>query len=217
MVASCIIEIYATGFYFGGIMFKKKKYILYYRARMVLRLGILIFLCAFIIMAILSYYTSYSGDFVISIDEDSKASLSLCEHRNFDNPISVLHAKAENDAHPIEYKEIKFDKILNTDGSANQRNCFGYTYYLKNTGKTIVDIDVDIIQKEATKNLDKCARFMLLQDDVPIGVFKVEDNFIDQEDTTPINLYKQYNNSNVYTLKLFHVLPGDIIKFSVII
>jgi len=200
---------------------KEKEYLYhqtaYYRTRAFLRLGILILILILAFLGFISYDSQYSGTFVISLDKYSQAGLSLCETPDFANPTSMLHASTTKKILPLEYKALPIDTVTATNGLSKENNCFGYTYYLQNAGETIVDIDVSILQEGARQNLDKCSRILLLRDDVPVGVFKVTDNYIDPQDQTPRHLYKQYFGRDVYTFSIYHLYPKDIVKFTVII
>lgn len=198
-------------------LFRNTKIFRYKIRRNILNLGIAIFGILFALIAIMSFVFQYTGAFVISIDEASKHGISLCEESTFTYPTSYLRAKAKDNAWPVEYKEIDIDKVLSTNGNSDTKNYLGYTFYLKNVGQTIVDIQVQIQQLQSTNRIETCSRFMLLQDDRPIGVFKWEDDFVDVSDTTPTNLYKQYNDSIVYTYDIESLKVNETVKFSIII
>lgn len=189
----------------------------YYKTRAFLRLGILILILILALLGFFAYFSQYSGTFVISLDKYSQAGLSLCEKPDFLEPTSYLHASTMKKICPVEYKTLPIDNVLETDGLSHEPNCFGYTYYLKNVGETIVDVDVNVIQEGARQNLDKCSRILVLKDNEPLGVFKVTDNYIDPQDQTPPDLYRQYSGRDVYTFSIYHLNPNDIVKFTVII
>ena len=189
----------------------------YYQIRAYLRLGILILACLLALFGLMSYWAQYTGTFVISLDKESRSGLSVCETSDFLNPTSMLHAQAKKNIHPIEYTSVPIQQITATDGNSDVRNCFGFTYYLKNVGETVVDVGVNIMQEGATVNLDKCSRILVCQDDQIIGVFKTTDNYIDANDKTPPDLYKQYYGINVYAYNIYKLYPGDVVKFTVII
>lgn len=180
-------------------------------------LGVLVLLVLSLLIGFFAYIGTYTGTFIIGIEERYDGNISLSETRNFDMPTALLQAEPRENAWPIEYKNIDINGVLNTDGNFSTKNYFGYTFYLKNVGETTIQVAAKIKQTQDTKNLKSCIRLMLFEDDKPIGVFRWKDGYIDEQDTTPSNLYFEYDSAVVYDYILPPMKPGDVKKFSVIV
>ncbi len=83
--------------------FKNKKF---------LQMGITVFGIALVIIAVLTFYGSNVGNFVMSIDPDLKEKqIYMSQTKDFINPSSLLQADAVYDARDITYTMLNIEEV----------------------------------------------------------------------------------------------------------
>ena len=112
-----------------------------------LLLGILITGLLSSIIGVLAFFGQNMGTFVISLDNDTyRAGIILSDDKEFYTASPRLLVNPVNNSMPVSFDDIKIDEALNTDGDYEDSSgltYIAYTFYLKNVGNTIVDIEFD--------------------------------------------------------------------------
>lgn len=182
-----------------------------------LLIGILILGILSALIGLVAYFGQYMGTFVISIKDTSRYGIQLSETAGFENPTTCLTADVIDDVWPIAYIDLDIDSAKNTDGSSSTENYIAYTFYIRNAGDAMVDVEYSIDLNKMTQGLELCSRLMLFENDICRGIYKWEDNYIDKADRTPLKYYKQHETSNVCTDYINSFMPGDVVKYTVLI
>lgn len=149
----------------------------YKHARKIYRIG---YIAAFIIMlllAFLTYYGQYSGNFVMTVDEQAyDRGISVSEDPNFETYARWLTADAVEEVREITLNQIEgFDlgRILTTNGSFRESLIYGasarlnylaYTFYLKNVGRYETNVGYEVVIEEVTGMLASAIRIMIIED-----------------------------------------------------
>ncbi len=150
----------------------------YKHARKVFRIGYFIALTIMLLLAFLTYYGQYSGNFVMTVDEETyDRGIAISEKSDFETYARWLTADAVEEVRDITLEQIIFNDlegILTTDGSfkdsvlggANNKklNYLAYTFYLKNVGKFETNIGYDVVITDVTGMLAAGIRVLIIQD-----------------------------------------------------
>jgi hypothetical protein len=82
------------------------------------------------------------------------------------------------------YSEINFEDIFLTEGlfMDPQANYVAYSFYLKNTGKTDVNVSYYIRLTEIQQGVDDYVRIMIIEDDTHYDMYQKEDVISDDSD-----------------------------------
>lgn len=167
---------------------------------------------SFIFMTV---YGQYSGSFLISLSKNtSNKGIILSEEVFFVNPSSTLKIK------PVDLMEdilpsFNLEKIENTDGQyfeneTLQQNYIAYTFYVKNTGSEIVNLNYNIMAYDDYKDL-------AMGTAVWVKRSKVEEDYSTSE--VYEKLYsKAYTNDNVITDEtIIGFKPNEIYKLTLLV
>jgi hypothetical protein len=121
----------------------------------------------------LTYYGTNVGNFLVTIERQSIANLTLSEKADFSGSVALLQAKGLKDVtHATLYNEdltpahipANIDEI--GEGSHNDEEnfrYFAYTFYLKNVSNFAFDYRVQISIKEVSRNVDSAVRVMVIR------------------------------------------------------
>jgi len=190
-----------------------------------LLLGILITGLLSSIIGVLAFFGQNMGTFVISLDNDTyRAGIILSDDKEFYTASPRLLVNPVNNSMPVSFDDIKIDEALNTDGDYEDSSgltYIAYTFYLKNVGNTIVDIEFDVAITTVTKGIDAAARFMLIQDDDVEHLIiyrKADENPINYYDHTPYHLTKDFeDNSQIFKNTFYSFRPNEVKKYTIFI
>ncbi len=195
----------------------------YHVTKSFLRLGIIVTGLLSAIIGILAFFGQNMGTFVISLDDSVyNAGIVLSDTKTFETATPRLLVTPMNDTWPVAYADLKIDQVLENDGDFKDPKgltYIGYTFYLKNEGNTIVDIDFDISTLLVTNELDECIRIMLIVDDEDQTIYMKSDSNPQHDfDKTPKELCKNFlSDSSICKNTIESFRPGEIKKFSIII
>ena len=195
----------------------------YQVTRSFLRLGIIITGLLSAIIGILAFFGQNMGTFVISLDNNVySASIILSDNKEFTSASPRLLVRPITDTWPVAFNDLKIEDIKNTDGDftdPDNLTYIGYTFYLKNEGTSIVDIEFNISILSITLGLDKCIRLMLIEDDVKETIYMASDSAPkDPLDYTPDELCQDFlSDSYVCKSQIESFRPNEVKKFSIII
>ncbi len=154
------------------------KKIRYKSARRIFRIGYFIALVIMLLLAFLTYYGQYSGNFVMTVDEETyDRGIAISESKEFETYARWLTADAVEEVRDITLEQIiynDFEGILTTDGSfrdsvlggANNRklNYLAYTFYLRNVGRYETNVGYEVVITDVTGMLAQGIRIMIIQD-----------------------------------------------------
>jgi hypothetical protein len=129
-------------------------------------IAIIVCLILLISIILLTIYGSNVGNFVVSVQDQEKLNLSLCESRTLENQVANLAAKGVNDMTDATLSNIPAN-IAEIDGSHNDdvnKRYFAYTFYLTNKSAIAVNYKMTMDITSSTKDVDSACRVMLVVD-----------------------------------------------------
>jgi ABC-type antimicrobial peptide transport system permease subunit len=190
-----------------------------------LLLGILVTGLLSAIIGVLAFFGQNMGTFVISLGDDVyRTGIILSDNKEFTTSSPRLLVNPVNNAVPVAYDDLEIEKAMATDGDYVDSRKFtyiAYTFYLKNEGNTIVDVEFDIEITTMTKNIDSACRVMLIQDDdlEHLSIYrKADSNPINYYDHTPYELSKDFESSSRVCTNTFESFrPGNVKKYTLFI
>lgn len=116
----------------------------------------------------LSIYGNNVGNFVISVEEDTRLSLSLSETGVFkEDATALLSAKGMRETTNATYANIPLDINDHQGGEHNDwdnRRYTAYTFYLKNTSSIAVSYNMTLSINEVYRNVDAAVRILIIKD-----------------------------------------------------
>lgn len=172
--------------------------------------------------AIVTYYGQNVGNFVINTTDEAKnrgITLSIDPEFNYSSP--KLFADSISKVNPIAQTLIEPDYVKETNGSYKSYlgNYIGYTFYMKNIGEEMVNVDV-IMQITSKKGyVDEAVRvwFFNGEEDDRGVIYQKYENY----NHTPPEVYQSTsyfeNDKIVFKTQVPNFKIGDIRKFSIII
>lgn len=154
------------------------KRIRYKTARRIFRIGYFVAFVIMLLLAFLTYYGQYSGNFVMTVDEEAyDRGITISETPDFETYARWLTADAVEQVREITLEQIIYNDlegILTTDGSFRNSilggvnnaklNYLAYTFYVKNVGKYETDIGYEIVITDVTGVLATAIRVLVIQD-----------------------------------------------------
>lgn len=186
-------------------------------------MGIIITGILSILMTLLTYYGSYAGNFIVIIDSRERiSSIVLSENSDFDDPAPRLFANSVNDSPPLAYYDIKVQDAVLQDGNYDDPDFqyFAYSFYLKNNGNQILNVEAKYLITDVIRNSDKAIRIIVVKNEDldTMEVYQKEDTV---EWNYPPNYpeTKHFENTDeglVFTENIEDFYPGQIIKYTVI-
>lgn len=179
-----------------------------------------------ILAGVLTFYGQNAGNLVINSSEDAfSRGLILSENDDFINSAPRLFAEPAKNVSSFNLSLLPVDYIRNTNGnyySEGAQNFLGYTFYLKNDGQELLNLDYTMLLQEATRNTDAAVRIWLFEDDEVNGTMYMKEE-VDDGHYTQAPLY--YNlppteffqsSSVVFTREIIKLEPQQIKKYSII-
>lgn len=190
-----------------------------------LLLGILVTGLLSAIIGVLAFFGQNMGTFVISLGDDAyRTGIILSDNKEFSTASPRLLVNPVNNSMPVSFDDLKLEEAMSTDGDyvdSGGLTYIAYTFYLRNEGNTIVDIEFNIDIVTVTKNIDAAARVLLIQDDDTdhMSVYrKADSNPINYYDHTPYELSKDFESSSRVCKNSFESFrPGDVKKYTLFI
>lgn len=180
-----------------------------------------------ILLALLTYYGSYSGNFIVILDRQAEVrSIYLSDNAYFNDSKPRLFANSVKDATPIVYTELNLKDAINTDGNyidpEPNTSYFAYTFYIKNNGNQIVDIGVEYLITDAIRNADAAIRVVvIINNDIDnLDIYmKKDDEKYDYDE-----IYSSYmpkakyfiNDKLVFTEEINQFAPSEVRKYTII-
>lgn len=160
-------------------------------------------------------YGQYAGNFLISLSkETSNKGIILSEEVFFLEPTSILKIKSVDLMEDI-LASFDIEKIENTNGQyfeneTGSQNYIAYTFYIKNTGTEVVNLNYIILTYDDYKDLAMGTAVWIKRSKVN------EDYSLSEINET---LYsKAYTNESVITNEtIASFKPNDIYKFTLLI
>lgn len=175
------------------------------------------------IIGVLAFFGQNMGTFVISLGDNAyESGIILSDNREFTDAYPRLLVNPVNGAECVCYEWIKLDDIVENDGDFEDPDGYkyiAYTFYLRNEGNTIADIEWYIDITSATLDVDKAVRIQVIEDgDIENqSIFWLKDDSKQNKyDYTPECIDFE-SKTRVVTRRIIDFYPTDFRKFSVII
>lgn len=196
-----------------SILFKKN----------LITMGIIITGILSIVLTLLVYYGSYAGNFIVIVDSrDRISSIILSETRDFAESSPRLFADSVNDSPPLAFYDIKVREAVLAEGNYHDPDFryFAYSFYLKNNGNQILNIEAQYLITENIRNADKAIRIIIVKDEDYENL-----DYYMKRDTQDFRYPKNYPEAKyfeneekgiVFTEMIEYLYPQDVIKFTVI-
>lgn len=135
--------------------------------RNIITIGLMVSGIFSVILALLTYYGSYSGNFIVVLDKEVIIhSIVLSEDSDFSDPVPRLFADSVKDSDPIIFFDLKMQEALGVDGNYYdpEFKYLAYSFYLKNNGNQIVDIRSEFLITDVYRGADEAIRVILIED-----------------------------------------------------
>lgn len=208
--------------YLGGVIIRLRqvnKKIISLRLRRISRIGIFTSGIATVILLLVSFYGLNIGNFVIQIDntEITGKGISLSTNYDFTNPTSRLETVALERADNITYTDIPNDVEYQDDNNNDAKgNYFAYSFYLKNSGREVIDYSADIRIDDISKGTDSAIRVMIVKDYNERKVYAKpqEEGDIGTPEPGTISFY---NQTTVFYEDVKNFTVGSVTRYSIVI
>lgn len=192
----------------------------------ILTIGILITGLLSIVIALLTYYGSYSGNFIVVVDDDNQTdykSIMLSEDPSFKTATPRLFADQAISSYDMTYVEINTAEIVRTNGNYKDPTGFqylAYTFYIKNNGTETIDVDAKMLITESYRGTEKAVRVISIRDSIDQTIYQYPD-----QEGTPDNQYQPdypetvpfISESEVFADKITAFEPNQIKKYTIIV
>ena len=119
--------------------------------------------------AIITFYGLQTGTFALTMQaEAKKKGIQLSETVDFENYTTRLFSNPTMDALDITYKDLNIEEAVNTNGKYTDPNVdyVAYTFYVRNSGREMINLRYTINLYDAYKNLDDAIRILVIEDDL---------------------------------------------------
>ena len=186
-------------------------------------IGIIISGVLSIIMALLTYYGSYSGNFIVIVDsEDRIRSIVLSETEDFENASPRLFADSVNDTSPLAFIDINLRDAVAAEGNYIDPDFkyFSYSFYITNNGNQVVDLETRYLITESLRNIDDAIRVIVVKDEdiQNLSIFKKEDKVSHVYDPMipEAKIFYDEDKGVVFSELVEDFKPGDKIKYTII-
>jgi len=197
--------------------------------RNLITIGIVITGILSIIMILLTYYGSYSGNFIAVVDSDEKiSSIVLSSSRYFTEASPRLYADSVKDTPPLVFDDMKIEEAVFTDGNYfdPEFKYFAYSFYIMNNGDKVETVQARYLVAKVDRNADEAIRVIIVRnDDIDnlstdnLRVYKKKDTVetrYNPNDPEAID-FQDESKGEVFSEMIENFQPGDIIKYTVII
>lgn len=184
---------------------------------------ILIFGILSIVMVLLTYYGSYSGNFIVTMEGDAeKKGIILASTQNFSDSAPILFADSVGgvDDTSFLYIQNELPNILSTDGNYKDphKGFLAYTFYLKNNGQAVVDLDFTYTIKQVGRGTEEAIRFLLIENDTIQRIYYKPDD----HSNAYLHLYDEiepipFSNTTIFNQTISGFAPREEKKYTIII
>ncbi len=162
-------------------------------------------------------YSKY-GSFTVTVNkfDNVKYALTLSEYPEFNSATARLNANAIEEIDCMSTADLP-DYLDDLNGDNSESNYVSYSFYVKNAGKEMVDVDYEIFIRNMTLNIERAVRVRLYTG--------AADNrsYVDyahpktagggaEPGTTMF-----YNSKVIAMGQIQRLAPGDMYKFTVVI
>lgn len=201
-----------------GSAFTKTKYKV---TKNILVLGILITGLLSGVIGILAFFGQNMGTFVVGLSDNTHvAGIILSDEPTFEAAYPRLVVNPVKSADPVAYSDIKIDEVKNAHGDYTDPDGYkyiAYTFWIKNEGNTLTDVDVTINISTATKNVSSAIRILVIEDDLISTLYKKHDEHEkDPHDTSP-DAVDFLSDTTVFLNTISDFRPEEIKKYSIVI
>lgn len=119
--------------------------------------------------AIITFYGLQTGTFAMTMEAEAKRKgIQLSETVDFENYTTRLFSDPTMDALDITYRDLNIEEAVNTDGKYTDPNAdyVAYTFYVRNSGREMINLKYTINLYDVYKNLDDAIRILVIEDDL---------------------------------------------------
>ncbi|HBR31144.1 MAG TPA: hypothetical protein DD733_03565 [Clostridiales bacterium] len=158
-------------------------------------------------------YTKF-GSYTVRIDKyDSvQYALTLSETPDFPKPTARLNSKATQDITNISIKDLPMD-LDSINGEHSGKDYLAYTYYLKNAGQNIVDVEYMLYIANTTLGIEKAVRVRLYVNGESVDYARTK-----TDGTGPELGTVEFLTESIITRKnIYDFNPDEYVKFTVVI
>lgn len=183
---------------------------------------LLVFGVLAIVMTLLTYYGAYSGNFVITMEEEAiKKGIILSSDRDFTNPSPRLFADSVGDLGDTTYPSIDIREVVSTDGNYYDpfKSFLAYTFYIKNNGEATVDINFSYVIKDVYRGTEQAIRFLLIENDTILKLYQMPDTIKKEYSYGAAEKPEVYffEDKVIFREVIYNFFPEQVKKFTVII
>lgn len=187
-------------------------------------IGIIISGVLSIIMVLLTYYGSYSGNFIAVVDSQERvSSIMLSSTKDLEDAAPRLFADSAKNTTPLSFDDLRIKEAVSVDGNYFDPDFtyFAFSFYITNNGNQTLDVEARYLVTEVTRNADEAVRVIIVEDEDVDNI-----NMYMKKDTVPF----EYNPKNpeakifynedegvVFSEIIEDFQPGVIKKYTVII
>lgn len=119
-----------------------------------------------LIFAIITFYGLQTGSFTLMVNKPNRRGLQLSETIGFENPTSRLFSTPLIDITNITQTDLEIDKAINTEGRYEDPNYIAYTFYIRNAGAEMFNLEYRMFLYDPYKHLDEAIRIMIIENDL---------------------------------------------------
>ncbi len=197
--------------------------------RNLVTIGIIISGILSIIMVLLTYYGSYSGNFIAVVDSNERvSSIVLSTSRDFEDASPRLFADSISDSKPLIFSDTNVQEAVLSEGNYFDPDFkyFAYSFYITNNGNITRDVEARYILSETNRGADEAIRVIVIRnDDIDnlstdnLRMYKKKDKVpgrYNPNDPEAITFHDE-DNGIVFSEIIKDFNPGEIKKYTVII
>lgn len=137
-----------------------------YRRENTVRLIVIITGILTLIFAIITFYGWQTGSFTIMVNKPNRLGLQLSETIDFKNPTSRLFSEPLIDVTNITQTDLEVEKAISTDGRYKDPNYIAYTFYIRNAGREMFNLEYKMFVYDSYKHVDDAVRVMIIENDL---------------------------------------------------
>lgn len=159
------------------------------------------------VIIFVTFYGQYTGTFTLSMQRDAMdKGIELSESVLFTNPRSTLNIQPMEEIGDMIEQDLDVESARNIDGQfydPKVPHYIAYTYYLRNSGKEVVNINYRLRIVDSYKDVDKAVMIRYIQEDLTTG--EISDN-----------VYSKVGDSNfLIDEQIIQFLEGRIKKITI--
>lgn len=176
-----------------------------------------------ILLTLLTYYGSYSGNFIVIVDTRERiSSILLSETEDLEEASPRLFADSVNDSPPLAYYDIKVEEAVAADGNYVDPDFkyFAYSFYLINNGNQILDVEAKYLITDIIRDADKAIRVIIVKNEdienMKMFMKKDKTDYTYPDFYPEATVFEDIDNGVVFTEVLESFKPQERIKYTVI-